>query len=375
MKNKVCIVTWFGGTNYGTNLQAYALLEELRLLGYDPRMKGSITGNINYLLHPNLVLNRIFTRFKLKLESKKGKVNIANKLKQQKFTEFCNEYFPLLNSHGKKEWNEVEKEYIAFITGSDQVWNPNYFQSMMMLDFVKSKKIKKIAYAPSIGVSKLSYLTRRKYKRLLSSYSAIAMREQKATKILSDISPVKVKTVLDPTLLLDCDNWNKIADKAEIDDYLDIGKPYVLCYFVGNRKSYADYIRLVKTETGLNCVIIPMEIDLSDCGTVARNIGPKEFVFLIKNAEIICTDSFHATVFSILYKKEFYVLKRFDDNSKKSQNGRLDEILETYGLGKRYIKDEKSFERNKNIDYNFVHNLLNENRKFSQEYLRESLER
>lgn len=372
MKNKVCVVTWSGGTNFGTNLQAYALIEKLNLLGYDASMKGSITGNINYFLHPAFVVDRVANKLKQK-HSKKNATS-EDKGKEKKFKEFCDTYLPRLNSHGKEEWEQIEREYLAFVTGSDQVWNPNYFQSMMMLDFVNSKRIKKIAYAPSIGVSELTEQTRKKYKRLLSSYSAIGMRETQGAKLISDISPVPVTTVLDPTLLLTDKDWNQLADKAEIDKTWDTDKPYILCYFVGHRKNYCDYINLVKEKTGMNCIVIPMDVDLSNCGTVATGVGPREFIWLIKNADIVCTDSFHATVFSIQYQRELYVLKRFDDNSKVSQNGRLYEILNTYKLQNRWVSNEREFIRDRNINYDTVYHILNDKRKCSERYLIDALE-
>lgn len=373
MKNKVCVVTWSGGTNYGTNLQAYALIKKLKLLGYDASMKGSIVGNVNYLLHPAFVLERVAN--KLKQKQSKKKVALKDKKKEKRFKEFCEIYLPRLNSHGKQQWKQIEQEYLAFITGSDQVWNPNYFQSMMMLDFVNSNKIKKIAYAPSIGVNELSKQTKKKYKNLLSSYSAIGMREKQAADIISDISPVTVKTVLDPTLLLTDNDWNQLADKAEVDKTWNADKPYILCYFVGNRNDYCNYIDLVKEKTGMNCIIIPMDVDLSNCGAVATGVGPNEFIWLIKNADIVCTDSFHATAFSIQYRKEFYVLKRFDDNSKVSQNGRLYEILNTYQLQSRWITNESEFIRENDINYEIVYRILNDKRKYSENYLIDALER
>lgn len=373
MRKKVCIVTWSGGTNYGTNLQAYALLEKLNLLGYDASIKGSITGNINYFLHPMFVLNRMVT--KIKLNNGRKKIVTRDEVKEKKFADFCKGYLPRLNSNGKKEWKQIEKDYVAFITGSDQVWNPNYFQNMMMLDFIKTNKIRKIAYAPSVGVNELSQATRKKYKKLLSSYSAIGVREAQAAELISDISPVPVKTVLDPTLLLTNEDWNRLSDEAEIDKSWDAREPYILCYFVGHRKDYGNYINLMKKETGMNCIIIPMDVDLSACGNVAMGVGPKEFIWLIKYANIVCTDSFHATVFSILYQKEFYVLKRFDDNSKASQNSRLYEILDTYKLRNRWIVNEKQFQREDDIDYNTVYEILNNKRKYSEDYLINALER
>ena len=109
MKKKVCVVTWSGGTNYGTNLQAYALIEKLRLLGYDANMKGSITGNINYFLHPMFVLDRIVNKLKLKLKKDNKKDFSGDEEKEKKFAEFCGIHLPKLNTSEKKEWEQVER--------------------------------------------------------------------------------------------------------------------------------------------------------------------------------------------------------------------------------------------------------------------------
>lgn len=369
---KVCVVTWSGGTNYGTNLQAFALVKKLSLLGYDAKMKGSITGNFSYFTHPSFVMNRILFKIKSRSDSQNRAEGSVDNVKVKKFQNFGTRYLPRLDSHGKDEWKKVEEDYVAFVTGSDQVWNPNYFQSAMMLDFVKTDKIKKIAYAPSIGVKSLPAKTQRTYKKLLASYSAIGVREQQAAYLLEELSPVPVEVVLDPTLLLETKDWDDLIQDVEIDKSWGTDKPYILCYFVGTR-DYSSYIKLVKEATGLNCIIIPMENDMSSCGNMIAGVGPKEFVWLIKNASIVCTDSFHATVFSILYQKEFYVLKRFNDNSQESQNGRLYEILAAYKLKDRWISDETKFKRNTQINYSEVNCILNDKRKRSEAFLVSSL--
>ena len=371
---KICVVTWYGGTNYGTNLQAYALVKKLELMGYDTKIKGNISKNINYFFYPYLVFDRINNKIKRRKNNKI--IYEVDRDTQKFFNEFIKEKLPKLNSYGREEWGKIEKDYTAFITGSDQVWNPNYFQASMMLDFIPHNKIKKIAYAPSIGVNSLSKKIKRKYKRLLKKYEAISVREEQAAKILQDISPVSVKVVLDPTMLLTCEEWNELTDEANINRIEMLEEKYIVCYFVGDRKDYIRYVEKVKNETGMKCFVIPINnnVKMENCITLT-GIGPKEFIWMIKHASIILTDSFHASVFSILYHKEFYVLKRFPENSATSQNSRLHQILDMYKLSNRWIEDESQFIRDIQINYDITDKILEKKRKFSEEFLTEAIEK
>lgn len=370
MGKKVCVVTWYGGTNYGTNLQAYALVKKLNLMGYTATIKGDIKKNVNYFYHPSIVLDRI--RFKLNniILKKNSNPNTEDDKKIELFKEFVDE-IPKFNSYGKSEWERVKKEYAAFITGSDQVWNPNYFQGAMMLDFVTSGEIKKIAYAPSIGVNNLSVKIQHKYKKLLKSYCAVSVREEKAAELLKDISPVPVQVVLDPTMLLTYTEWDELSDRAVIQNEWNTKEDYILCYFVGDRCDYGNYVKQIINETNMQCLVIPINknASLDGCKTI-EGVGPNEFIWLIKNASIVVTDSFHASVFSILYHREFYVLKRFLENSSTSQNSRLHQILGMYLLSERWIEDESRFVRQQNIDYEKSETILREKRLISEEFLR-----
>lgn len=371
---KVCVVTWYGGTNYGTNLQAYALLKKLELMGYDSKIKGTIRGNINYFFHPSIILDR--ARYRIKSRFSDAVEVDRDSQKNKLFENFVINKLPKLDSIGRKEWNDIENEYIAFITGSDQVWNPNYFQASMMLDFVDSKKIKKISYASSIGVNSLSFQIKKQYKKLLRTYTAVSVREEQAAKLLLELSPVSVEVVLDPTMLLTCKEWDELADEAIVQKEWNAEKPYIFCYFVGDREDYSDYVSKVRQETGLECLIIPINVNkqFKDC-KIAYGVGPNEFIWLLKHADLVLTDSFHASVFSILYHKEFYVLKRFLEDSDTSQNSRLHQILGMYNLESRWVKDESSFTREKDIDYESTDCILRNKRGFSEEFLYNSLEK
>ena len=193
---------------------------------------------------------------------------------------------------------------------------------------------------------------------------------------MQDISPVSVKVVLDPTMLLTCEEWNELTDEANINRIEMLEEKYIVCYFVGDRKDYIRYVEKVKNETGMKCFVIPINnnVKMENCTTLT-GIGPKEFIWMIKHASIILTDSFHASVFSILYHKEFYVLKRFPENSATSQNSRLHQILDMYKLSNRWIEDESQFIRDIQINYDITDKILEKKRKFSEEFLTEAIEK
>lgn len=381
---KIGIETWTGGTNYGTNLQAFALKRQLECMGYQTSIMGVVCHNVNYLKYPDAFfgfLSRKIDNIRQKYVSKKTetasvKTRKEFEIQERIFESFCEEEFPKLEVRNMQQWAKVKEEYFAFVTGSDQIWNPSYFQNSYMLDYVRESDIKKISYASSLGVSVLADNVKRKYKKLLRSYSAISVREQSAADLLQEISPVNVQVVVDPTMLLEKIEWDTFAEKAKIDSAWNTKQSYILCYFVGSKKEYWSYVDKIEKATGYHVLAIAMGgNEVRDKYQTIYNAGPREFVWLVQNASIVCTDSFHASVFSIINHKEFYVLKRFSDKDKGSQNTRLYHLLYNFGLDNRFIEDaESSFFRETEIDYLQIDEKLKELRAKSEEYLKLALQ-
>lgn len=376
---KICVVTWYGLTNYGTNLQAYALLKKLQLLGYESVMNGVITRTVDYRKHPILLLKKIVQKIRKKIKNEFGKAVVDNNSEREHdavqrkiFESFYNESFPKLNSNGLQEWKQVCEDYSAFVVGSDQVWNPYYFNPTYMLDFVVDKSnVKKIAYAPSIGVTKIPRKYKYRYKHLLRDFDAVSVREESAKELIADLSPVPVQVVLDPTLLLDQNEWSTFAKPVM---GMEPGK-YIICYFVGCRSEYWKYVSEVVEKTGLQAVVLPVKGNVIPEEYMGMyNVGPREFVWLIKNSEMVCTDSFHATVFSIIFHKELYVLKRFSDSSKRSQNDRLYGILKSFQLGDRFIEEDHQFIRSPETDFDLSEAILIKKREESVKFLVQAIE-
>ena len=155
---------------------------------------------------------------------------------------------------------------------------------------------------------------------------------------------------------------------------------YILCYFVGDR-DYWDYVKAMQLETGYKVYILPITQSMQEYRKDYEYIidtSPLDFLHLIKNAKIVCTDSYHATVFATRFMKEIYVLKRFSNKSKKSQNGRLYEYLKTIGRLDIIVNDENVFHRNINDKINnaeeYLESITNQSKELLLKELKEDYE-
>lgn len=377
-KKSVCIVTWFGGQNFGTTLQATALCKWFEMKGYETTILGSFRPPIYTVMHPNLLMELISS--KLRYIAKKRKQNscsggAARTVIDDRIKKYNLENFKVLNITTNKQWKQVLNKKVAFITGSDQIWNPHHYSGKYMLDFATNTPLKKISFSSSIGVSQIPPRYIKKYKKYLGGFDALSVRETSAAELLSNILNREVKVVIDPTQLLDASLWSCYAEKADKSIVGLIKKPYIFCYFVGDRKEYWDYVVKLKQTTDMNVFVIPMHgIDTvpTDFSCI-ENASAYEFVRCIQDAEIVCTDSFHATSFSITFRKKIYVMKRFQDNDIYSQNSRLYHILGKYGMKDCWVDSDSTVKPLAEINYDKVHDILSHERADAESYLLNSL--
>ena len=261
-------------------------------------------------------------------------------------------------------------------TGSDQVWNPEAFTGSPLY-LLKSVKGKKISYAASSLNAEYTKEQAAELHHALESFTAISVREKGLEKVISNISGKTVVTVLDPTLLLTSDEWNKIAVKPTVKE------KYAFVYLVHIsdevRKSIYNYCKKHK----LKMIIVPhaqgwyKSADEKYYDVQAAAIGPAEWIGYIKNAEIVFTDSFHGTIFSVNYHKEFISFENVTGNSRIDNSLRKYSILKQLGLSARcvpYSYDLNSGILSSEIDYSQVDNKLNVLRENSRNFLETALE-
>lgn len=291
-----CIATMVG-SNLGNRLQNYALQSVLQRSGLDT----------------------VETFMKSPVPFQQQIKNHLYRIKPQKrWARFA--YFDLKYINYSKylleEQEEAVSDYSVFVMGSDQIWNPSFTMNSDLEYLPKIPTGRKIAYAASFGVS--SILERREeITRLLNDIPYISVRENAGADIVEELTERKVPVVLDPVMLLSKEEWQSVGRKPRIEGCT---KPFVLKYVLGN-DAYREKIESIASVNGL------VVIDLKNTDLP---IGPAEFIWLAMHSTIVCTDSFHASVFSILFHKPFFIFERQDTN--EDMSCRLDTVCDLFKL-------------------------------------------
>lgn len=391
MENKkIGIVSCYFMHNYGSVLQSLATQMALDKLGYENETidisgfnreikkakmlyfaKASLTSDI---LLSKLGMATNVLRRKLSKGAYKKNTIIRNK----KFDDFYKEHFRLSEKYTSKAdlSNKCKDKYGAVLVGSDQLWLPgNIAGDYYTLNFVP-EKVNTIAYATSFGQSTLPSDSAKKAAVFLKKIRHIGVREESGQKLVKELVGRNVPVVCDPTLLFTGDEWMSIQ-KGET----KINEPYILCYFLGNNPPHREFAKRLKEKTGCKIVALTHldEFVKSDEGYADYNpydIDPADFLNLIRNAEYVCTDSFHCSVFSMLYGKIFFTFKRYAKKTKSSTNSRLDTLFSLAGIEGRVLEGNEDIEKciNTRIDYEEVHMNLAKIREESYQYLITALE-
>ena len=355
MGKKVSIMTWCdnnGPTNYGQILQCYAIQTMVQKLGLEPVV-------IQYRKKSDLdfyqgkfkigFLNQIYeVLFKIFVIEKKFNRRIFL------FRKFIKEQIKRSRPcYDKIDIENVVKDCKCLICGSDQIWNPIWFDPMFFLEFGTTYQ-KRIAYAPS-GIAIEEAEMEEVYSKmgmLINKIDVVSIRESMGAQILNKYTDKKIETVLDPTLLLDRKDWDKIVSKRLIRE------PYIFCYVMGSLRQHKLVLRqLMKRYKVKKIVFIPSNIveDRVGFATPLTDAGPAEFVSLIKYAEAICTDSFHGTTLSIKYRKQFYLLKRVQQDCYRWANfSRIDNVLDKIQIDGRLVSCVKDVNSLGDINYKIV---------------------
>lgn len=386
--NKVAIASCYFQKNYGSMLQAFATQQAIENLGYkteniciDGIAKEIRNAKLKYyakeLTDWSVIKTKIgfVRRFVVKRMDNEFRKNAV--IRDKKFNDFKNKRFnvsPKFNS--KKELGEYCKMCSSVLVGSDQLWLPsNLAADYYTLNFVP-EEVNKIAYATSFGVSSIPKRQWIFANKFLNRINYISVREEAGQKIVKKVANRDVPVVCDPTFLFDKDKWLKyFPDKRIIKD------KYIYCYFLGNNPEQRDFVKRLKKVTGYKIVsllhvdeYIKSDNDFPDYAPY--DVGPEEFVNLIRHAEYVVTDSFHGTVFSVINGKMFFTFRRFKETATLSTNSRMDSLFNLLNLHERFITADEDVEKalKLEIDYEKVWNRIDEYRQKSYEYLIKALE-
>lgn len=379
---KVGIVSCYYVKNYGSMLQAYAVQKMIENKGIECENIQYVKKNQLFVYAKKLCNKNIrkvqFKNFKRKII---GKLNYEKygknfKIRSNKFEQFTKEHIKISKPYlGYDALKNGSNDYRAFVLGSDQLWHPdnieNHYFTMEFID----DNIPKITYAPSFGVSEIPEKQKEATKIYLNRIQHISVREETGKKIVKELTGKDVPVVLDPTFMLSINDWENMQPKEPI-----YAKKYIFCYFLGNNPEHRKIVKRIKEKTGYDIVALPhidelVKEDEQYADVKMYDVGPAEMINLIKNAEIICTDSFHCTAFSIMYEKEFYTFNRFKEGQKASTNTRLKSILSLLGLEDRLYTDyDKVLDKiSIKIDYCNTREKLKEMKEKSDNYLENAL--
>ena len=386
MSNKIGLAIVTYTINYGTFLQAFATQFAVRGLGYETEIINidSVISDVS-AARKRYFLSQIFNLSELKSYRHAISAIIEKKInkkyrdyilrREAEFAKFSKENFdigPVCDSwHGLSKHCE---DFSSVIVGSDQLWRPaNIAGNFYTLNFVPDG-INKISYATSFGLKEIRENQRETAKAFLERIQHLSCREESGTQIVKALTTRDAEVVCDPTLLLTQNDWYKLIPRNPI-----INGDYILVYLLSNNKEQREYVKKLAKKT--SCKIVGVlhgagyiRGDESFVDEAPANIGPFDFLNLIKHARYVCTDSFHGCVFSTIFEKNFYAFKRFSDKDKMSTNTRVTGLLKRFDLSERLIEDYSSISLS-DVDYKTVNKRVQEFRNMSLTFLTNALEK
>lgn len=368
---KAGIVTFNSAHNYGAVLQVYAMQEYLKSLGLDVDV-------INYRIKE---IDNVYKLYNVRRKDPKLirgikkakkilKVNLCERWKLEKRKNF--EYFinnVLNTTKPYTTLQEIQKDFLQYdvlIAGSDQIWNTELtkgFKPAYFLEF-GNKDARRISYAASLGNDSIDEKYTLFYKRYLENFDFISVREEAMKDILKDLTDKPITRVIDPTLLLD----KEVYDKLKIETRYK-GKDYIYVHYIGNDDKTYEIADQLSRKLGIPVLhnrqkgLFENELDS------LFNARPEEFISVIENAKYIVTNSFHTTVFSLIYEKDFITIPH------ATRPARMQNLLEIAGLSNHLVEDVRIMPKLETlkIDYKDVKRRLLEERKSSIEFLNNAI--
>lgn len=323
-EKKVAIITIYDpNPNYGNRIQNYATQTVLEKMGCNVSTisfeRKLFTGKhrLKYYIH-------IVTGFRLAKSKLQWK---TLRMRTKSFYKFNRRY--IKSYHIKKLANIKPVDY--YVIGSDQVWNPQWYDNcalkkdMFLLTFAPPEK--KICFAPSFGVEKFPKEWEAWFQKNLKTFPRISVREEAGAKIVKELTGKKAEVLIDPTLMLNGKEWEKISQKPKAFKDND----YILTYFLGKRtKKVETDLKRISEEYHCQVHHILDEQDELLCAA-----DPSEFLWLIENAKVILTDSFHACVFSFIFNRPFLVYERAGADC--NMMSRIYTLLTKFDLERKYV--------------------------------------
>lgn len=361
---KVGIVTIHKINNYGAALQAYALNRYIRAMGHDAK-------TIDFRTYRVAESYKLFRPLESKMDLARNLQSLlfAGKLRKRKtrFDRFLEQKVPMTDGawYSNEELKSAALDFDTYITGSDQVWNTHClnYDDAFILEFAHGRG-ERISYAASLGADSIHPNMQDRFCRELADYKAISVREEDAVDIIAPLASKETIHVCDPVMLLTPEQWREAAAGPLMK------KPYIFFYHVkGDIPGMREYLRNLSKKTGMSVVAVTMNLrEMLYPNVKCYDAGPCEFLSLIEHADYVVTNSFHATAFSLIFRKKLMVFTPHGAGP-----SRLTSILATAGLMDR-VWDKGCSPIETEIDYDQVWTQLTPFVAQSKKFLEKNLE-
>lgn len=389
-----CVIAYTKNhNNYGTSLQGYAMLKKIQQLGYDVEV-------INYIKRLTLKekMAYVWNAFRVGDMSviSRRLISNGNKKDHPDYAKGLSLRTKAVNAYKDKKLTPLFKDYIGFdslqkgsmdydtiVVGSDQVWTPlslpNKYYNLLFVD----DSVPKVAYASSFGVSVIPDFQKKATGEYLDRFHVIGVREQRGKELVDALSHQTATVVADPTLLLSCEEWEEeinqhISETTQQNMERAEGAPYIFCYLISPNEEGRKQAKLLSEKTGLPIITIRhmeqyREIDETIGDEAPYSVDPNDFIRYISKARYVCTDSFHCTVFSTLFHKQFMTFYRSKSSEKNSKNSRIDSLFSVLGINKEHIYAGDMSKIDAPVDWQAVDRNLANLRADSIEFLNNAL--
>lgn len=356
---KIGILTFHRAVNYGAVFQTYALQRSFE-------KKGVVCEVIDY--HNHVIEDYYYSIWK-KNASMKRKVKALleyplQNMRNQGFIKFRECFLKLSEKkYNRLDVKESNTVYQSFVTGSDQVWNLQCTGKDMSyyLDFVKDRR--KYSYAASFGKADKTDQAYREAAKQIVDFSRVSVREQNGKDIIQSVLQKECRVDVDPVFLLEKEEWEKLADTSMVPD-----KKYLLLYTVDLNERVYNAAKKMSQQFELPLYVITLRnkyIPSTQNCRLIKKCSPEAFLGYILKADKIVTNSFHGTAFSILFNKEFFLVRNANKNT-ALDNTRLDTLIGNFDLGNRIVEGEIRDDR---IDYTKTNQTIESMRGKALEYL------
>ena len=324
-------ITFDGYNNYGNSLQNYALQEYLKnyfttvdTIWHSPEEQLSAYWDWSKKDDVKFLIN--YRGFRDGVQKGIKAWELARRARGLDFTqEYINYRYDV------KELSDITDDYEYFIVGSDQVWNPdNPRIRKAFLDFAPEQK--RISFAASIGAYEIPEDKKKLYVEGLKGMKAISVREERAAEVVFELTGREATVILDPVFCISDTGWRKIGRKPF---WLNT-ENYLFAYFLGD------------IPTSVFNMAKSMQLEIVSC--FDKNdfnkyiISPQEWIYLISNASFVATDSFHATAFSMIFKRSFFTYNRGESKRHKQMITRITSLLRTFGMEEHFVDGERTIE-------------------------------